>query len=492
MSTLAPVTALDPDTCYRALVSRDTRFDGHFFAIVHTTGIYCRPICPAPKPKRKNVDFVPSAAAAETAGYRACLRCRPESAPGSPDWRGSSALVSRALRRIHDGAMNLGNLEDLSESLGVSSRHLSRLFHEELGATPLEFARTLRAHGAWKLIEQTDMPMTDVAFASGFGSVRSFNEEVRARFGVSPSKLRQRARNGRVSSTDSLQLTLGFRPPYPWDSVLDYLRTRAIPGVELVDGESYRRCVRQEGNHGVIEVRRAQSENCLSFSTTLPISRGLPGLIERVRGVFDLRADPHRIASDLGGAREMRPLIKRNPGLRLVGAWDGFELALRAVIGQQVSLKGAMTLLGRLVELCGDRVVGEDAQLSRVFPTPEQVIETDLSKLGMPGKRREAIRALARAVVEGDLDLDPGSDPETTRQTLVDLPGIGPWTADYILMRGLRHPDAFPAGDLVLRRALADEDETLSTRELERRSEAWRPWRAYAAMWLWKSMSERS
>jgi len=492
------VQPLDPETCYRALVSRDARFDGRFFATVHSTGIYCRPICPAPKPKRRNVDFVPSAAAAEARGFRACLRCRPDAAPGSPDWVGSSALLGRALRRIHDGALDGslggahggGSVEALAGGLGISARHLTRLFQAELGATPLEVARTLRAHNAWRLIEASDLPMTEVAFAAGYGSVRSFNAEVRARFGATPLELRRRRGRGATTGGDGLRLRLAYRPPFSWRATLEHLALRAVSGLEHVEGETYSRAIRQEGHRGRIEVSRAEEADALWLRVELPVTRGLAGLVERARDLFDLRADPERIASDLRRAKELRPVLRRWPGLRLVGGWDGFEVAVRAVVGQQVSLRGATTLLGRLVESCGDPLEPPGGELRRLFPTPEQLLEGDLSGVGMPGARREALRALARAVVEDELDLAPGADPEETRAALLALPGVGPWTADYVLMRGLRDPDAFPSGDLVLRKALATRGETITARELERRSQAWRPWRAYAAMGLWKTMSE--
>lgn len=483
---------LDPDTCFRAMKSRDARFDGRFYATVKTTGIYCRPICPAPNPKRKNVDFVPTAAAAEALGFRACLRCRPGAAPGSPDWRGSSALLSRALRRIHDGALNRGTLDDLSAQLDISSRHLARLFVEQLGATPTEFARTLRAHDAWRLLEQTKLTMTEVAFASGYGSLRSFNAEVQARFGRSPREVRKLAAPSAAASNRRLRMRLSYRPPLNWKTTLDYLRARAIPGVEYVDGECYRRTVLQEGQQGQVEVRQDSDGDALIFATDLPVSRGMPGLIDRVRTLFDLRADPEGVARDLGKARELKPMIAKHPGLRLMGAWDGFELALRAILGQQVSLKGARTLWSRIAKLCGERAQFDHPELSVIFPSPEQVLAAKPADFGCPKSRQGAILALAHAVVDGGLDLDPGADPVEARAKLLELPGVGPWTADYILMRGLQDPDAFPAGDLVLRKVLSRDGSPLSTRELEARSEAWRPWRGYAAMWLWNSTHDPS
>lgn len=476
----------DPDTCYRALISRDARFDGRFFATVKTTRIYCRPICPAPKPKRRNVDFVPTAAAAEAAGFRACLRCRPNAAPGSPDWVGSSALVSRALRWIYDGGLNGGSVEKLSAHLGVTSRHLSRLFREQLGASPKEMGQSLRAHHACQLLEQTRLSLTDVAFSAGYGSLRTFNSELRRRFANTPAQLRARNQGGSDPGREVVELQIPFRSPFAWNACLEHLKVRAIAGVERVEAGIYERTVKQEGKKGLLRVSKVEDSDSLRVSLELPITRGLTGLMERVRGLFDLRADPVQIAQDLSGAEVLAPLIAKHPGLRVVGAWDGFELAVRAVLGQQVSLRGCTTLIGRLAGLCGEAFDCQTPGLERIFPTPEQVSSADLSKLGIPRSRQYALLGLAQAVVDGGLDLDPGADHVCTSRALLDIPGVGPWTTDYILMRGLRFPDAFPAGDLVLRKALSSGQKVMTAAQLEQRSQAWRPWRAYAAMWLWK------
>jgi AraC family transcriptional regulator of adaptative response / DNA-3-methyladenine glycosylase II len=482
---------LDFDTCYRALVSRDARFDGRFFATVRTTGIYCRPVCPAPKPRRRNVDFVASAAAAEARGFRACRRCRPECAPGSPECCGSSALLQRALRRLHAGALNEGSVTELAADVGLSARHLTRLFRQELGATPLEVAQTLRAHDARRLLEGTDMKLCDVAFAAGFGSVRSFNGELRARFGRTPGELRRLAGGGRPAAPGELSLRLTYRPPFSWRAALDYLGARAVRGVEFIDGDRYRRNVVLEDQPGWIEVAPAADAHGLRLTTNLAATRGLLAGIERVRALFDLRCDPLRVAGDLSRDGELAALIARHPGLRVYGGWDGFELAVRAVLGQQVSLAGARTLLGRLVEQCGTRLACEAEGLTHAFPCAAAVAEAELEGLGLPRSRATALRALAQAVRAGELDLEPGADPERARAGLLTLPGIGAWTAEYILMRALRDPDAFPDADLVLRKALARDGTLPSAGAVRRRSEAWRPWRAYAAMWLWKSTTER-
>ncbi len=483
---------LDPETCYRAFESRDARFDGRFFTAVRTTGIYCRPICPAPTPRRRNVEFVPSAAAAEARGYRACLRCRPDAAPGSPEWLGSSAQVARALRRIHDGALDADGVPALAASVGASARHLTRLFHDELGATPLEVARTQRAHAARRLVEDTALPMTEVAFAAGYGSLRSFNAEVRARFGFTPSELRAKRRAPGPLSDAPLALRLAYRGELDWNATLRYLAARAIPGVEQVDGERYRRSVRLGEARGWIEVATEATGGALLLTARIDGLRALPSLVERARGLFDLRADPAHIAEDLGADPALRSMALRLGAPRLLAGWDGFEVAVRAVLGQQVSVAAARTQLGRLVALCGDELESADALqgTTHLFPTAQQIAEADLDAMRLPRARRATLRGLAEAVAGGDVDLSPGVDPVTTRAALLALPGIGPWTADYIALRGLRDPDAFPAGDLGLRKALAVGGDPIPARELERRSEAWRPWRAYAAMLLWRSLSE--
>jgi len=481
---------LDDPTCYRAMESRDARFDGRFFAAVRTTGIYCRPICPARKPLRRNVAFFPSAAAAERAGFRPCLRCRPDAAPGSADWLGRSALLARAVRLIHAGALNEGSVDALAARLGVSARHLGRLFRAELGASPVAFAQTLRAHFARRLIDETDLPLTEIAFDAGFGSVRRFNTAMKERFGRPPRELRRRAPGGAAGGGDApLALRLPYRPPFHWEHLLAFLAARAIPGVEHVAAGRYVRSVAWEGRRGWIEVRPSAETHSLTLCTSLPPTRGLPGLVERVRGLFDLRADPLAIGRDLGRDPTLRGALERGAGVRVPGAFDGFELAVRAILGQQVSVKGARTLLGRLVARCGRPVEDARPGTERAFPTAEELEAADLTGLGLPEQRARAVTALAATVRAGELDLSPAADRAETRRRLMDLPGIGAWTADYVAMRALRDPDAFPAGDLVLRAAVSGNGERLAPRQLLERAEAWRPWRAYAAVLLWKEAS---
>jgi AraC family transcriptional regulator of adaptative response / DNA-3-methyladenine glycosylase II len=478
---------LDDSTCYRALRSRDPRFDGRFFTAVRTTGIFCRPVCPARTPKRSSCLFVPSAAAAREMGFRPCLRCRPEASPGTPTWVGTSAAVSRALRLIDAGALDAGSIEDLAGRLGLGERHLRRLFQQHLGASPVAVAQTRRVLFAKKLIDETGLSMTEIAFASGFSSIRRFNDAMRKTYARSPRDMR-RVRAEQVGTT-GLELKLSFRPPLRWDVLVGYLRTRAIPGVESVEGNAYRRTLRLNGHTGRVEVAPVRGTHHLCARLHLAHTGSLIRVVERLRGIFDLDADPLEIGRRLRGDPLLRPVVRRLPGLRVPGAWDGFELAVRAVLGQQVTVKGATTLAGRLVAAHGDRLDDEAAGSStwpgRLFPTPETLVDADLARIGMPETRADAILGLARAVAEGEIVLDASRDHEETVERLVALPGIGAWTAQYIAMRALGEPDAFPAGDLGLRRGAADGAKLPSARELERRAEAWRPWRAYAAVHLW-------
>jgi AraC family transcriptional regulator of adaptative response / DNA-3-methyladenine glycosylase II len=478
---------IDSDICYEAMSSRDARFDGRFFTAVRTTGIYCRPICPARTPHRKNVTFHPSAASAEREGYRPCRRCRPDASPGSPEWHGTSGIVSRGLRMIHSGRLDQDNVPALADRLGVGERHLTRLFLEHIGTTPGAIARTRRVHFARKLIDETDLSMADVAVSAGFSSIRRFNAAVKASFGGSPTELRAKPGQSRRSSAAPLQLQLAYRPPYDWAAMLSYLAGRAIPGVEAVHGDAYRRSVSGPDGPGVIEITPAPRANALLLRAWLPNSKRLLHVVERVRQQFDLLADPSVIEAHLGRDALLGPILRRHPGLRVPGAWDGYELAVRAILGQQVSVKGATTIAGRLVERAGRPLPKELRRegLEMVFPDPESLARADLDKIGMPGARVRAVVALAHGVAEGRLRLDPETDPDEARRRLCALPGVGEWTADYVAMRALRQPDAFPKGDLGLRKAAAPEGETVTANALEARAVTWRPWRSYAALLLW-------
>jgi AraC family transcriptional regulator, regulatory protein of adaptative response / DNA-3-methyladenine glycosylase II len=467
---------LDEETCYRAARSRDARFDGRFFTAVKTTGIYCRPICPARTPLRKNVRFFACAAAAEEAGFRPCRRCRPDAAPGTPAWNGPSATVSRAIRLIERGALDEGSVDDLAVRLGVGGRQLRRLFAEHLGTSPLLVARSRRAHFARALLDATAWPMARVAEEAGFHSVRRFNEVVQAVFQRTPSELRRRGGPDGAAVT----LRLAYRPPYDWPALVAFLGVRAIPGVEVVDAAGYRRTVES----GRIEVRPDPRRNALALTLT-PLRREHAQALQvagRVRRMFDLDADPLQIAAVLSADPRLGPSVRARPGLRIPGAWDPFESSVRAILGQQVSVRAATTFAGRLVEAFGSRSPAPAEGLTHLFPAPEQLASAPLERIGLTRARAASIRSVARSA---QMLRDRPESLEGLVDRLCTLPGVGPWTANYLAMRAFGEADAFPAGDLGLRKASGDP----STAELERRSAAWRPWRAYAAMHLWSSLS---
>ena len=477
---------IDPHRCYRALRSRDARFDGRFFAAVRTTGVYCRPVCPARTPKRENVVFFACAAAAEDAGFRPCRRCRPETSPGTPAWLGSSAVVGRALRLIESGALDDANVAELAARVGVGDRQLRRLFASHLGTSPLAVARTQRAHLARRLLDETDLRATDVAFAAGYGSVRRFNEALRETFGASPSALRRRPL-GKPRAGD-LQLRLPYREPYAAAALFSFLATRALPGVESASAAAYRRVVVATGGHALVDVRPLPDRPALILRVRSDDVRGLADIVARARRVFDVGADPHAVDSELGADPALAALVRRRPGLRLPGTWSFFELAARAVLGQQVSVAAATTLAARLVERCGERL-GHYDDVDRAFPSAQAVRAADLDGLGITSARVATLRALAAAVDDGRVGGDDRGDLDDEIARLTAIPGIGPWTAHYIAMRGLGEVDAFPAADLVVRRMLGN-GRPLSAAECERRADRWRPWRAYAVMHLWNGAND--
>ena len=479
---------LDRNICYLAARSRDARFDGKFFIAVVTTGVYCRPVCPAPTPRLENVLFVACAAAAEEAGFRPCLRCRPETSPGTPAWLGASATVSRALRLISEGALDDASVEHLAERLGIGERHMRRLFIEHLGASPVAVAQTRRTHFAKKLIDETSLPISEVAYSSGFASLRRFNDAFRKAYGRSPSEWRKtRSKTNGSSGESRLTLKLSYRAPFDWLSLVRFLRARAIPGVEAIDDSAYKRTVKIGEATGIIEVRPVEGQRYLLLSVPPELSRSLALIAERIRRLFDLKADPAEISGHLAGDPSLAAAVESYPGLRVPGTWDAFEIGVRAILGQQVSVSAATTLSGRLVEAYGNALPGDSQNgLLWLFPSPERLSRASLSKVGLPSKRAEAIRGFARAVHRGEVALTSSSGLEPTIEGLTSLPGIGPWTAHYIAMRALGEPDAFPSSDLILRRAAANRPgHTISEAELLERAEAWRPWRAYAALYLW-------
>jgi len=480
---------LDHDACYRAVCQRDPRFDGRFFTGVKTTGIYCRPICPARTPRSANVTFYPTAAAAQEAGFRPCLRCRPETAPDLGAWRGTSNTVSRALALIELGALDDANVDDLASRLGVGERQLRRLFRHHLGASPIAVAQTRRVLLAKQLIHESALPMTEIAFAAGFGSVRRFNETFQALFGRSPGELR-RAHGPEISSASQgkIELLLRYQPPYDWPSILEFLRRRAIPGIERVTDQDYARTLRLNGSTGTVTIKPAHDHDALRVVVRFPILSALPAIIARVRRVFDLAADPVPITAHLAKDPALAPLVLARPGLRVPGAWDGFELAIRAVLGQQITVVAAATLAGRLVASYGDRLAEPDGTLTHVFPTPTVLAEAELTSLGLPRARAAALSAVAAAALADPNLFDATSDLGDAVKRLRAIPGVGEWTAQYIALRQLREPDAFPAADLGLLRAMANQDGFRhSSSELLDRAEPWRPWRAYAAQHLWAS-----
>lgn len=494
--------------------SRDARFDGRFFIGVTTTRVYCRPVCPVPAPRDEHVRYFPTAAAAEAAGFRPCLRCRPEASPGTPAWSGTSAIVSRALRLIADGALDTNDVEQFAAAIGVTARHLRRLFLRHLGATPTAVALTRRLHFAKKLIDETGLRFGDIAIAAGFGSLRRFNGVIRETYARTPTELRRLALRTRCKrakgakgatgakgpsvakkpgtlapwppgTLTAYRFTLTYRPPYDWDAMLGFLRTRAIPHVEVVEGSVYRRTIAINGSAGTIAIAPRPQRSELSLEVRLAQPSSLLAIVERVRRLFDLGADPVVVSEQLARDPLIGRVLTRHAGLRVPGAWDGFELAVRAILGQQISVRAASTIAGRVAQLFGSAVEGP-APLDRLFPVPAQLADAPLERAGVIAARAQTIRCLARAVDSGAIALAPCADPEPTLAALRLLPGIGEWTAQYIAMRALGEPDAFPKGDLVLQR----EAGVRTPRDLGRLAETWRPWRAYAVLALWQQATD--
>ncbi len=480
---------LDADACYRAFQTRDARFDGRCFSGVLSTGIYCRPVCPARTPKRENMVFFPSAAAAQEAGFRPCLRCRPETSPDLGAWHGTSNTVARALGLIEEGALDGGDVEGLAERLGIGDRQLRRLFQQHLGASPIAVAQTRRVLLAKQLLHETRLTMSEVALASGFGSVRRFNETFQQLFARPPAALRRLGAAPR-STRDGVVVRLTYRPPYDWESLLAFLAARAIPRVEIVEGHRYARTIECDGAQGTITVV-PDVKHRLRATVRFPNLRALPAIIARMRRLFDLAADPLAIGAHLSTDPMLAAFVAERSGLRVPGAWDGFELAIRAILGQQITVSAATKLSGRLAGLVGEPLLHpspDEPALDRLFPTPEAVAASDLAMLGMPRARRDTLRALANALVDDRTLLSPGKSLEDAIARLRAVRGIGEWTAQYIAMRQLREPDAFPAADVgLLRSATAAGLNDATPASLVARAEAWRPWRAYAAVHLWAS-----
>lgn len=463
--------------------------DGRFQGVV-TTGIYCRPGCSG-RPHEDNVRRYAFAAAAEAEGFRPCLRCRPDREPRWPDWLGPSELVCRALQLIGRGALDGAGVDDLAARLGVGPRHLRRLFEQHVGASPLALARSRRAHFARHLLDETDLTISDVAFASGFTSVRQFNRTMLEIFRFPPTRLRERRRRrgDGAGATGGLRVQLAYRPPLDWGAMTRYLAARAVPGVEAVDERSYRRTIEWDGTGGVLELTPDPGRSHLVLTVELSQLGGLIHVVEQARRIFDLGADPAAIAGALGHDPTLAHLVADRPGMRVPGAWDPYEVGVRAVLGQQISVAAATARAGRLAANLGEPIETGDGALARLFPPPEVLAGADLGGLGLPAPRAEAVRAFAAAVASGDLVLDGSRGLAPLAVRLQEIRGIGPWTAQYIAMRACGEPDAFPAEDLGLRRAAGNGAGPVAPAELEARAEAWRPWRAYAAMHLWMSGS---
>jgi AraC family transcriptional regulator, regulatory protein of adaptative response / DNA-3-methyladenine glycosylase II len=476
----------DFESCYRLSDSRDPRYDGIFFIAATSTRLYCRPSCPARQPKRANVRFYPTAAAAQSAGFRACKRCRPDAAPGSPDWNWRADSVARAMRLIADGTVDREGVPGLATRLGFSERHLRRLLAEQVGASPIALARAQRANTARLLIESTAMPFADAAFAAGFHSVRQFNDTIRHVFASTPSEMRRRSIGGSHRPLGIVELRLSCREPFDGAALLRFLEVRAVPGLEEVSGSTYRRALTLAHGTGVVELT---PEDCaVRCVLHLDDLRDLATAVARCRRLLDLDADPLAIAEALGRDVVIGHLVRARPGLRVPGCVDGDELALRAVLGQQVSLGAARRQTARLVERFGTPLEQPLGAVTHLFPAAAVVAEADPEALPGLALRREALQTLAVRLANGELRIDAGSDPTEALTGLLAIRGIGPWTAGYVAMRGFHDPDAFPDGDAGLRRALKALGRPHDSRSVNRLQRRWRPWRAYAALQLWTNL----
>jgi AraC family transcriptional regulator of adaptative response / DNA-3-methyladenine glycosylase II len=482
---------MDTQLFEQARQNRDPRFDGRFFIGVKTTGIYCRPICRARIPKARNIQFFLTAASAAVAGFRPCLKCCPETAPGTPAWGGTSTTVKRALSLISEGALDEAGVESLGDRLGVTARHLSRLFSQHLGTSPKAVEQTRRLHSAKKLLDETCLSMVDVAMSTGYGSVRRFNDHFKQVYGRSPTQIRMMNKKVRIGQSSVLsalgfQLKLAYRPPFDYLGMLNFLKVRAIPGVEQVTDEKYVRTIvvgsslelRQVGR---LTVTHDPEKRCLLVNIELDRANQLIMVLEKVKRLFDLMADPIVIIKCLQADKQMSAMVAQNPGQRVPGCWEPFEIAVRAIVGQQISVKGATTLMGKIAN-----IYGQQTDMGRVFPDANDLSQIDVTQLSMPVKRAQAIKDMSQAVVDGNVDLKVNSDPANLIHQLQNIKGIGPWTAQYIAMRALGDPDAFLQGDLVLakvaKRCLGIECD----KELVERSKQWQHYRAYACMHLWR------
>jgi AraC family transcriptional regulator of adaptative response / DNA-3-methyladenine glycosylase II len=488
----------DSKTLYKALTARDSRFDGIFFVGVTSTGIYCRPVCTVKTPKAANCRFFDSAQEAEQARFRPCLRCRPELAPGNAPVDDSQRIAHLIVQRLEDGTIsNDAGLEAIADQFELSSRQIRRIVQKELGVPPIQLLLTRRLLLAKQLLTETTLPVTEIAFASGFASLRRFNDAFNSRYGMAPSRLRRKAKddgNADAVSGDTSTLQLAYRPPYDWNGILEFLAGRALKGVEWVTDSAYARTVHLGESRGWIRVTQAKGKNALMLEFTHSLTAVLPSLLTRVRELFDLNARPDIISGHLKKDKRLAPLVKRTPGMRVPGAFNGFELGLRAIIGQQVTVKAATTIGCRVAEAFGEPFVTPFPELNRLTPTAARISQAtvdDISKLGIVSARSRSLIALAQAQVSGEMPLDGGGvhhNPDEAIQRLAALPGIGPWTAHYIAMRALRWPDAFPKEDIAVRKNLGG----VSGKEAEEMSQGWRPWRSYAVMHVWRGGPAKS
>jgi AraC family transcriptional regulator of adaptative response / DNA-3-methyladenine glycosylase II len=487
---------MTPDNAalYNAYSSRDPRFDGVFYIGVTSTGIYCRPICTARTPKAANCIFFNSAEAAEKASFRPCLRCRPELAPGNAPVDDAHRIAGLFVSHIDEGLPddNAG-LEDVASQFGLSSRQIRRIVHKELGVSPIDLVLTRRLLLAKQLLTETTLPIIEVAFDSGFSSLRRFNDAFSIRYGMPPGLLRKNARgeSSALPSPETITLQLTYRPPFDWAGLMSFMAARALQGVEQIDGGDYLRTVCIGSRKGWLRVRQAPEKRALMVEIAHTLAPALPALLGRLRHLFDLSARPDVISAHLMQDNLLADIVSRNPGLRVPGAFDSFEIAVRAILGQQVTVKGATTLAGRFIEAFGEPIETPHPALTRLTPTPQRIAEVhvgEVAALGIVRSRAHSIITLAQEVASGRLKLEAGTPPEPTIKQLIALPGIGPWTAHYIAMRALRWPDAFPKEDLALRNSLGG----ITAAQAEALSQAWRPWRSYATLHLWNRLSPQA
>ncbi len=467
----------DRQEYYRAHLARDPRFDGKFFVAVKTTMIYCRPICPARKAQLKNLEFFTHAVQAEAAGFRPCLRCRPETAPGSAAWIGTSATVQRAIRMMDRFALEDLSIEILATKLGIGERWLRELFQQQVGASPQAILLAKKLDTARNLLDTSSLSMTDIAFSSGFQSIRRFNDAFKTRFQTNPSTFKKAP-----LAKDQLRLQLSYRPPYAWDKIINFFNGRAITNLELVEDNSYQRLITLGDIRGWVKATHGEN-NKIEFEFKLNKNTNLLECVARLKNMFDLDADPMAIEKNLLEDKKLQPYLAQHKGLRIAGCWDGFELAVRALVGQRISVKAARTILTRIVEICGEpQTLDPSLPLQRFFPTPENILAADLNKVGLTNARITSLKALAKAVVAKSIILDGTADIEETCQKLLAIKGIGPWTVEYIAMRALRNPNAFPHTDLELQKKIV---------KLKLDPEKWTPWRAYGAILLWNITLEK-